>query len=283
MDKILIIDDEFTFRKTIERHLVKEGYEVAEAEDGKSGLDMVARFSPDVILLDVMMPVLDGFEVCQTLRDDFKHRDVFIIILSAKTESEDKVYGLDLGADDYIVKPVDPPELLARIRAGLRTLEAKRAAFIDPLTRLYNRYYFNGFVSQEIARCHRSDTGLSMLLLDIDHFKNINDTYGHSVGDEVLIELAGVLKENSRKTDVCVRWGGEEFILLLMATNRDGAAVFAEKTRSLIEKHRFPEVDRVTVSVGFATLRTNDRDLFDRVDKALYQAKNTGRNKVVGG
>jgi diguanylate cyclase (GGDEF)-like protein len=281
MSKVLIVDDEPKIRRSIRRHLEKEGYKVFEAENGEKCLESVREFSPEVVLLDVMMPIMNGFETCQALRRDFAQEDFFVIMVSAKAKAEEKIQGLDIGADDYISKPFNPQELLARIRSGIRTLEAKRMATIDPLTNLYNRYYFNNFIVDEISRTKRSGTDLSMVLLDIDFFKKINDTYGHSTGDDVLVGMAGILKHNIRQTDVCIRWGGEEFIIILVATGKEGATYFAEKLRETIAAHQFPQVGQVTASMGVATLETDEKDLFERVDKAMYDAKNNGRNRVM--
>ncbi len=281
--KILIIEDDQVVRNSIKAHLKKAGYEFEEAENGESGIEKAEVFQPDLIILDISMPKMNGIEVCKRLREDYRHLDAFIIMLSGKNSPEDKIKGLDIGADDYISKPHNPEELLARIRVGLRTVEAKRLALIDPLTKLYNRHYFNAVFSQEVSRSLRYKTELSMLVLDIDHFKKINDTYGHATGDTVLKQFASILLENSRKTDVCARWGGEEFTIILPLTDIKGAAILAEKIRKMIAEFSFTEVGRVTVSIGYAAFEDNGEDLFERTDKALYKAKESGRNKSVAG
>ncbi len=281
--KILIIDDDTVIRTSLRINLQKAGYDVDEAENGKIGLNKAKVFQPDVIILDVMMPVMNGNEVCQALRQDLKFLDVFIIMLSGKSNAEDKIHGLDIGADDYISKPYNPKELLARIRVGIRSLEAKRLAIIDSLTKLYNRYYFNIVINQEIARSKRYKIDLSILILDIDHFKKVNDTYGHAIGDIVLVEIADIIKENIRNTDTGVRWGGEEFIVILPSTDIEGSAIIAEKLRSKVETSSFSKAGKITVSIGYASFKNNEDDLFRRVDRALYKAKEAGRNKIVAG
>ncbi|MGK5094144.1 diguanylate cyclase [Deltaproteobacteria bacterium TL4] len=281
MGKILIADDNVSVRNSIRRHLKKHKFDVIEAENGLSALKQTEEEEPDLILLDVMMPEMNGFEVCQKLRENCKYQQIYIIFLSAKAKVDDKVFGLDCGGDDYLSKPFDPKELIARIQAGFRTLESKRLATYDNLTGLYNRTFFNSFLQQEVERTKRYHQHLSGILMDIDHFKQVNDTYGHFAGDQVLIHLAKILRALCRKTDVVVRWGGEEFVILMPETNKENAKLFAERTRKTIEDDEFPEVKKITASFGLACFEDYQLKFLEKADEALYQAKEGGRNQVV--
>lgn len=280
--KILIVDDEKSIRKLVQRHLKKMDCEVLEAKSGEEALKIVETENErlNLILLDVMMPGIDGFEVCKKIRENHKLSSVYIIMLTAKTESKSKVKGLEIGADDYITKPFHPEELQARIRTGLRTAEEKKGAIKDALTQLYNRHFLNRCISLEVVRAKRYKRPLSMVMVDLDYFKRVNDTFGHDAGDVVLVELAEILKDHCRKTDLPVRWGGEEFVLLLPETDMKGAGKLADKIRVTVKEHEFAKAGFLTVSLGVAVLTGSKEDLLKRVDQALYQAKGNGRDQV---
>ena len=195
-------------------------------------------------------------------------------------ESESKVKGLDLGCDDYVTKPFDPEELVARICRGLRTVEEKRRAITDSLTGLYNRSFFYTCLEMEIGKARRYRHPLSLIMLDLDYFKRVNDTHGHEIGDVVLIELAEILKKNCRQSDIPARWGGEEFVLLLTETDLEGAINRAEKNRQVIASHGFTGAGHMTASFGVAGLSGDGQNLLGQADAALYEAKRAGRNKV---
>ncbi len=280
--KILIVDDQQSVRVLLRRYLEKIDCEVVEAKSGEEALKKVEAENErlSLILLDVMMPGIDGFEVCKKIRENPTLSSVYIIMLTAKTESKSKVNGLDSGADDYITKPFNREELQARIRTGLRTAEEKRGAIKDALTQLYNRHFLNTWISQEVERAKRYKHPLSMVMLDLDHFKKVNDTFGHDAGDVVLVELAGILRDHCRKTDLPVRWGGEEFVLLLPETDMKGAKKLAEKIRIAVKGHEFTKAGSLTASLGVAAFSGSKEDLLKRVDQALYQAKGSGRDQV---
>ncbi|MBU1986228.1 MAG: diguanylate cyclase, partial [Proteobacteria bacterium] len=218
------------------------------------------------------------------------------IIVSALDDLETKVQGIDGGADDYILKPVNHHELQARVRANLRkhSLQHKmqhdlQTAFLrattDGLTELYNRQYFDDAMRKVMAEAHRYERKFSLLLLDIDHFKIVNDTFGHVAGDHVLQELARVMKNQVRESDIACRYGGEEFTVVLPGTAIVGAVALAEKLRTTIEHHPFPDVDgrQITVSIGVTEGKGAERDasmIIAQADEALYQAKRQGRNQV---
>ncbi len=277
--KILIVDDDPDIRTLVKSYLSKSDYDVAEARDGFTGMGKVAENAPDLVLLDINMPGMDGLEVCKKLRSDPKN--IFaIIMLTADEESE--VAGLESGADDYIVKPFRRGGLLARIKRGLATASHRKDANVDPLTGIFNRRTFSNFLAQEEERALRYSRPLSAIMVDIDHFKNVNDTYGHDVGDLVLVELAKILRHTCRESDLLARLGGEEFGILLPETIGSDAIIFAERARVRIVEHSFPNIGRLTASFGLAELKKEDEiGMMKRADKALYRAKQSGRNKVV--
>lgn len=279
--KILVADDNKTIRNTLRRILTKAAYDVGMARDGAEALQRVSEWSPDLILLDVMMPKIDGMEVCQRIRKNQKYNFIYIIMLTARTEADDEIAGLDTGADDYITKPFDPRTLMARIRRGLQLAREKQEAAFDPLTKLYNRRVFEAFMNQETAKFKRYGREFSLILIDLDHFKRVNDTFGHKAGDTVLKEVAKIIQKETREADLPARWGGEELALLLPETDESGAKLLAEKLRQKIEHHQFPEVGHITASFGAAAMNSPESDLIEAADNALYRAKETGRNKVV--
>ncbi len=281
MEKILIVDDNNSLRKMLRLNLVKAKYEILEAENGTTALKQVEECVPDVILLDVMMPGMTGFEVCKELRNNPKNSVIYIIMLTAMADSSDKITGLDIGADDYLIKPFEIEELLARIRVGIRSCQDKRHAIMDTLTQLYNRHFFDIHIIKEINRALRYQCELSLIMLDIDHFKRVNDTYGHDVGDLVLTELAMILDDHCRQSDIPIRWGGEEFIILLPETDKQGAKKLAERIRCTIETYGFTTAGHQTASFGVAILVDDYQTLIKQADKALYKAKENGRNIVV--
>ena len=282
--KVLIVDDNEGVRRMIRTHLdIAGGYEAFEAADGKECLESVREIQPDVVLLDIMMPVMDGMEACRKLREDPVTASVYIIMLTAKAKVEDRVEGLDTGADDYLPKPFAPDELLARIRRGGKIVDDRRIALFDSLTGLYNRRSFDSFFEKEFAKFKRYGNNISVVLVDIDHFKNVNDTYGHPVGDMVLKALANILQESIRTSDMVCRWGGEEFAILMPETELAGAKDKAESVRKAVEAFSFPKVGQLTASFGVSSPDKDETAIpfFERVDRALYQAKDSGRNRVV--
>lgn len=263
-------------------HLTLDGHEVIEADMGIKGLELIKSEKPEVVVLDVMMPEMDGLEVCQHIRGDPATSHLYVIMLSAKDQSIDKVSGLDTGADAYMTKPFEPDELKAQVRAGLRIVKGRLDALIDPLTGLFNRRAFNKFLERELALQSRYDLELSMAMIDLDHFKGVNDTHGHDAGDDVLREVSGLLQDICRSTDLPCRWGGEEFVWLMPKTNEEGALVATERLRKLVEAQDFQQAGKLTVSIGLTEARKDEspESLCKRADQALYQAKEGGRNQV---
>ena len=295
--KVLVIDDSVLIHGLVRARLEDEPVETHFADGALTGLAMAASIQPDLILLDVDMPEVDGFEACRRLKADPGTSGIPVVFLSGASTAQQKVQGLDLGAVDYVTKPFDPAELRARVRAALRTkylmeLLAKRA-MIDGLTGLWNRACFEQRLASEMSLARRSQRPLSCAMLDLDHFKKINDTYGHPFGDEVLRGVAQLIQETCRAEDVPCRYGGEEFVLLLPNTALGGAVALAERIRAAVSEHPFTARRArvpVTCSIGIADnfLGTpgeagggGESSLVNLADQALYRAKQEGRNRAV--
>ena len=282
MHKILIVDDNEKTRTMLKRHLKKEKYEIFEAKDGFEALRIVEKDNPGVILLDVMMPEISGMDVCRRIRSRHDSELYHIIMLTGVTTPGSKVSGLDMGADDYVTKPFDIEELLARVRVGCRSVENRKLAIIDNLTQIYNKNFFSAYLEKAIAQACRFHHDFSLILTDIDHFKKVNDTYGHLAGDKILTEMGSLLKLFCRASDIAVRWGGEEFLIVMPETDISGGTVLAEKIRVAVAANKFPVVSRITASFGVATLTEEGAaKLLKDADEALYMAKQNGRNQVV--
>ena len=286
--KILAIDDGQTDLFLLKIYLKKMGVVAVSAENGLKGIDLAVHERPDLILLDVMLPDIDGFEVCKKLKANTYTSDIPIIFISAKDHICDKIAGLNVGAIDYIAKPFDPGELKARIESVFRTLELEEKISIlvdtDELTGLISRRRFFAILGSEMFRARIKGESLCMMMLDIDHFKNINDTYGHLAGDMILKQLGKILEENTYPLDFVGRYGGEEFIILMSETSCPDAVKAAEKLRKIIDDCHWDIGEKrisVTVSIGIASIDSSDsNELIKRADNALYMAKKQGRNCI---
>jgi len=299
MATILVIDDSKLIAHVAKNILSKQGHEVLLAEDGETGLDIAKDNEPDLILLDLILPGIDGYGVCQRIKNDSNIADIPVIMLTSKAEHADKVRGLELGASDYVTKPFDEGELLARVNTHLRikelheSLQEKNRQLLemanrDGLTGLYNHRYFQETLFKDFQRAVRYKESLSCIMFDVDHFKKFNDTYGHQTGDVVLKTLGGLVKELMRDSDLAARYGGEEFTLILYHTTKNDAVMIAERLRKTVEQHKFKSENlilNVTISIGVASYYHPDiqdaKTLIECADKALYKAKEEGRNKVV--
>jgi two-component system, cell cycle response regulator len=300
---ILVADDEPVNLALIKRRLEWEDYRVETAEDGGQAVEAAKRVLPDLIILDVMMPVLDGLGACRLLKEEPSTRDIPVIFLSALDDTDTKVNGLSLGANDYISKPFRVEELLARVAVAIRLKrerdqlqesaeELRRRAEVasemsmtDALTGLLNRYGLQRALQRELSEARRYARPLSCLLLDVDFFKSVNDTHGHAAGDAALVQSARVLTESVRGSDVVCRYGGEEFLVLAPETDARGAFSLAEKIRHAFSARLFGDggpAFPLTLSVGVAELRPGEsgNDMIARADLALYQAKQRGRDRV---
>lgn len=288
---VLLIDDSEFVHRLLQARLKSESITLECESDGRSGLERAKSIVPSLILLDLDMPVMDGFEVLRELMDTPETHNIPVIILSSQDTIQDKVTAFDLGAIDFVSKPFELTELRARLRSSLRIsslfriLEQK--AQIDGLTGLFNRAYFDDRWAQEYERCMRQGGGLSIAMIDIDHFKQINDTYGHPAGDVVIEEVAKLIQRSIRKIDVACRYGGEEFALVLPETKPGDAFTLCERIRLDCEAmtwNRHPE-RTITISMGISGCV--DGPLADAVkwvehaDSNLYLSKQSGRNKIV--
>ena len=295
---VLIVEDDREIREMVSLMVKGMGYSVITASTGKEGLTRLREQLVDIVLLDLMMPEMDGFEFCRVVRADPAFRDLHIIITSARDTLEDKVKGLELGAADYLTKPFSLTELQARIKVGERIVRYQKAlkdqqdklehlAREDSLTGLANRRRFEERAQEELLRAQRYNHPLSVLMADLDHFKEINDTYGHPTGDIVLKEVARTLIEHCRTSDLCARYGGEEFAILLPETELKEARKVAERLCKKVQQLSFPNTPnavRITASFGvscldYKMLQSLD-ELLEQTDRALYVAKRNGRNRV---
>jgi len=287
--KTLIIDDSPDALAIAKTRLAKENLDIFCAGGGKEGLETARRERPDLILLDLDMPDLSGFEVCRQLKADSELCMIPVIFLSGSGCLADKVKGLDLGAVDYVTKPFDGVELQARVRAALRTKHLQdlltKYAQIDPLTELRNRRALEERLKQEWARIQRYGGSFAVIMADLDHFKRVNDTHGHPAGDQVLREVAAILAGECRDSDLPARYGGEEFAVILPTHHAQDAVVMADRCRRKIEEacvHACGAEIRVTASFGVADSEgcASGEEVIQDADKALYQAKQAGRNRV---
>jgi diguanylate cyclase (GGDEF)-like protein len=299
---ILIIDDSELIRKQIRQILTEHvpNLRIVEAEDGIAGVKAALENPVDLILCDLEMPGLDGFKVLSMVNSHENLRDVPVIILTGNSQREDKIRGLGQGASDYITKPFDSAELVARVRVHLKikqlqddlrrsNAQLEALSLTDPLTQLPNRRCLEESLVRELERARRTGQPLALGVLDIDHFKRVNDLYGHQQGDVVLRMVADVIHSNIRPYDIGARYGGEEFVLIwAQISNIEAAAQFAERLRLMISRQTFPpplDSLHITVSIGLvfypATGTSSGDDLFKRADAALYRAKQGGRNCVV--
>ena len=297
--KILIAEDDATSRRILEAALTKWGYEVVSVADGTEAWEEMQKLDvPRLAILDWMMPEMEGVEVCKKLREKEKDQEqyTYLILLTSKGAKENIVSGMEAGADDYIIKPFDQHELRVRIRAGQRIIQlqsellaAKQDLLLlsrtDPLTGIFNRRAILSQIEKELSRAKRENKKLSLSLLDIDHFKKINDTYGHISGDKVLRECVKRIGSAMRIYDSLGRIGGEEFLVVIPGAKGNDARAIGERIRSMIgDKDILVNGSsiRVTISQGVVTWDGNMSvdELIARADQALYQAKENGRNRV---
>ena len=294
-ETLLIVDDEPGNRKILMEILGRE-YKIIAASNGRQAIERIEKgHMPDLILLDIMMPEMDGYEVCRRLKQNALTLNIPIIFITALDEGKDETKGFEVGAVDYITKPFYPPVVLARVNTHI-ALKRKndlleKLACLDGLTEIYNRRRFDETFKMEWKRAKRNKTDLSLILLDVDFFKRYNDHYGHSRGDTCLTRVAQAIDHHKgRPGDLAARYGGEEFVVLLPETDGTGAFTIAETIRRAVMELNIPHehseaADTVTISLGTATMTSQDDwqllDFLDSVDHALYQAKKSGRNRVV--
>ena len=292
---VLIADDSLVIRAVVRGDLEDEGHRVVEAVDGLTAVQLCREDPPDVVLLDIEMPGMDGYEVLSELKRDAALRDIPVVFLTSRGGMDDVVAGLRGGAHDYLKKPFEAAELLARVSSALhvkhlqdqlreRNVELDRLSRTDALTELYNRRH----LEQELARLHndsvRHGDPLCVLILDLDHFKQINDSQGHAAGDQVLRVFADRLRGELRAGDIGGRWGGDEFLAILPRTDLEGALAVAERIRASTEARPVDVAEQidVTVSGGCATGPADSvESILQLADSSLYEAKLAGRNRIV--
>jgi len=291
--RILVVDDQPTNIQTLYQ-VLKGDYDVAMATNGSQAIELCQRRPPDLVLLDVVMPGIDGFEVCRRLKTDPATRDVPVIFVTARDSTEDETLGLEVGAVDFIAKPVNPPVVRARVRTHValkRQADLLRSmAFNDGLTGVANRRWFDERLQVEWLRGRRNKLPLSLILLDLDHFKAYNDRYGHQAGDDCLRAVAAAMKARlGRPADLLARYGGEEFVCLLPETPIEGARAKADDLGRAVLELAMPHADSatggvVTISRGVATASPAvdgaQNELLQHADEKLYVAKRAGRNRT---
>jgi len=294
---VLLVEDSAAIRALVRRMLVAGGHTVVEAAHGADALAACRQHQPDVVLLDVEMPGMSGWDVLAAMKADPALSDVPVVFLTGRSDTADMVDGLRLGAHDYLRKPCEPTELLARVQAAARVKrlqdelrqrneELDLISRTDALTGLRNRRHVEEYLARLVSLARRHAEPIAVLLVDIDHFKSVNDGHGHDAGDAVLREVAGRMVGSVRLEDMIGRWGGEEFLVVLPNTAAQGAAELAERLRQVVadEPYGLPDggAISVTISLGCAASVIDDATTLVRsADAALYEAKESGRDRVV--
>ncbi|KUJ73080.1 diguanylate cyclase response regulator [Thiomicrospira sp. WB1] len=293
--RVLVVDDARANIKVLANAL-KSDYAVQVADSGEAALKVVHQGPvPDLILLDIMMPDMDGYEVCRRLKDNPETQEIPVIFVTALDSETDEAKGFEMGAVDFIAKPFKIPVVMARVKNHLklkqRTDMLEEMSHIDGLTQVPNRRQLDETLPKELARLHRDQASMGLMMIDIDHFKPYNDHYGHGRGDEALEKVASVMQSAlKRPGDLLARYGGEEFVVLLPETDAAGARKVGEQLRAAVEAtglaHDYsPVADHVTISLGGIAGRvdevTNPQAWLKQADQALYEAKDQGRNRVV--
>ncbi len=286
---ILVVDDNPDKLSLIEAALSLAGYHVTTATDGDEALAAIESYQPDLVITDVMMPRMNGYELAQRIRGNPVTKFIPVIMQTAAgRRTEDLRRANEVGALGYITDPTDLDLLLARTRTLLEFKAyldvCEEAAFTDHLTGLANRRRFERQLEREVARMSRFGHPFSLLMLDIDSFKNLNDSYGHDAGDEAIRRISRVLREGTRGIDLAARIGGEEFAILLVETNRNGGLEVAERLRMAIKALEIPQAGHITGSFGVAECpgdAQTSADILKAADVALYEAKRNGRDRVV--
>ncbi len=298
--KILIVDDDPQISGLMTMILESYGYEIAVAASGNEALKKLDQIMPHLVLLDVNMPGLSGLETLEIVRKREEYTSV--VLVSGNSDTQDVIKGLEAGADDYICKPFNLHELVARVKTQLRiknltdklseaNKKLQALVEIDDLTGLYNMRGMYDRINLEISRNRRFGSGICAIMMDMDHFKRVNDDHDHLFGSFVLKEVGGIIKTSMRDVDFGARYGGDEFMVILTGTDYDGAMKYAERLRLAIEEYDFNNGEHrmdLTTSMGLAVLRPDAernltaKELVQWADRALYESKETGRNKVKG-
>lgn len=293
--RLLIVDDEAINIRMLDG-MLRDNYDISAALGGEQALKRAFATPPDLILLDIQMEGMDGYEVCQRLKENESTRDIPVIFVTSKTDSVEEIKGLELGAVDYITKPFHPLIVRIRLKNHLELKQQRdilnRLSSLDGLTGIANRRYFDKFLAQEWSRTVRSDDEIALVMIDVDHFKAYNDHYGHVAGDDCLKAISRTLNDAlQRSTDVVARYGGEEFACVLTSTGLEGAVQVAEKMRAAVLALGIPHAKSDTcgtVSLSFGVsaakpglCRMHSSSLLLEADRQLYLAKAGGRNRVM--
>ena len=293
--KIIFVVDDNNTNLLAAKFALEDSYKIYALPSAAGMFKLIENITPDLILLDVDMPEMDGFEAIKILKANDKFKDIPVIFLTIKNDEMSELEGFDLGAVDYIMKPFSKPVIKARIATHLKTVEyiriVEKLSLIDELTNLPNRRFFDSELLKHWKHAIRDSEFISLLMIDIDHFKVLNDTYGHSQGDEALKTLAHVINSSVRRAhDFVARWGGEEFCVIMPNTNPSGAFAVAEIIRKNVEKSAIINIDdptkrlSITISVGGNSALPNAdmvlSEFFNQTDSALYEAKKRGRNNT---
>ncbi len=285
--KILVVDDDGSIRRVIRMDLEKAGYIVYTAYNGIEGLEMVKEVEPDLIISDIEMPKMDGVEFYEKLRTE--DTSIPFIFLTGSSDEERKISVLKLGVDGYLTKPFSKKELIVRVESLLeKAKKITQNIYVDALTKVYNRKFINEKLPAKIEKAIDTFTPLSVAMCDIDHFKKINDVYGHQAGDMVLSFLGNFLKTHVRGNDIVARYGGEEFLILLEGIEKKDAYNVMERLRETLSKEEI-DIDngrkiKITISIGISSFPDDGstlKELIEASDIALYKAKNGGRNRVI--
>lgn len=286
--RILVVDDNLPNLRLLADWLASESYVVSTAVDGFEALEKIAAERPDIVLLDVVMPELNGFEACRRIKADPAIAHTPVIMVTALSDVDDLVRGFEAGADDFITKPVNGLALMARVRLQLRRkrdythiLEQSRT---DRLTGAFNLHYLEAHVPRLTARCHAARKSLTVLMIDVDNLKQVNDAHGHALGDRVLKEIVSRTTSALRPSDLVVRRGGDEFVVAMPETDLNAALRIAERLRGRVADAPIEHI-AITVSIGAAASRLSEEEELDamlqRADAALYEAKKAGGNRVI--
>ena len=302
--KVLLVEDSITSLQVIQTYVESAGHNVITARDGEQGIQKFLEHKPDLVLLDVNMPNMDGYQCAQHIRKNCQQGNLWIpiIFLSAEVTDDAIVKGIDSGGDDYLLKPITQKVLSAKLRAMARiasmrkeledaSAHLKRLSSIDGLTQLYNRRHFDETLELEWSRSNRSQAPLSLILCDIDHFKAFNDNYGHVAGDDALVKTSkAIIEALQRPSDLPARYGGEEFAVILPDTPTVGAMIVAEQLRTAMDTLTIPHAfsnaaNIVTMSIGVSTYypaqtKASYVELLESADRGLYRAKKNGRNRI---
>jgi len=289
---VLLVDDSQFVHRLLDARMRSESISLIGAFDGKSGFERAVEDSPALILLDLDMPIMDGFETLRALKEEPKTKDIPVIVLSGMDSSQDKVTAFDLGAVDFVTKPFELTELRARLRSSLKMsallkMLAQKAQ-IDGLSGLYNRSFFDDRFTEEYDRAIRHNHPISIALMDLDHFKSINDTFGHPAGDIVISGVSQIAAQECRSSDIACRYGGEEYVLIMPETSPADAYTLCQRIRERCEATTWSQHPgrNVTLSIGIvgaaegAGIQCTPAAMIELADRNLYDAKKSGRNMV---